>query len=130
MYNIWFFLQVIPKTLVIISIMLHYIFGSEGFLVNIFATAIFFSWMELMAFLRLNRGTGYLVRLIIEVIVDMSYFIVVMLVHLLAFTATFYVLQFQQQSDDLQLSQDPNADDPNSIVNLGLAFLSSASFTF
>ena len=94
MYNIWFFLQVIPKTLVIISIMLHYIFGSEGFLVNIFATAIFFSWIGLMAFLRLNRGTGYLVRLIIEVIVDMSYFIVVMLVHLLAFTATFYVLEF------------------------------------
>ena len=93
MYNIWFFMDVIPKILVIISIILHYIFGSEGFQVNIYALAIFCSWLGLMSFLRLNRGTGYLVRLIIEVSSDMICFLAVMLVHLLAFTGTFYLLQ-------------------------------------
>lgn len=92
MYNIWFIMDVVPKILVIISIILHYIFGSEGFQVNIFALAIFCSWIGLMAFLRLNRGTGYLVRLIIEVTFDMSCFLAVMLVHILAFTGTFYIL--------------------------------------
>jgi hypothetical protein len=92
MYNIWFFMDVIPKMLVISSIILHYIFGSEGLQVNIYALSIFCSWLGLMSFLRLNRGTGYLVRLIIEVTFDMTWFSAVMLVHLLAFTGTFYIL--------------------------------------
>lgn len=92
MYNIWFFMDVIPKILVIISIILYYIVGSEGFEVNIYALSIFCSWLGLMSFLRLNRGTGYLVRLIIEVTYDMMSFLAVMLVHLLAFTGTFYIL--------------------------------------
>jgi len=92
MYNIWFFMDVIPKILVIISIILHYIFGSEGFQVNIHALSIFCSWLGLMSFLRLNRGTGYLVRLIIEVTSDMICFVAVMLVNLVAFTGTFYIL--------------------------------------
>ena len=93
MYNIWFFMDVIPKILVIPSIIFHYIFGgSEGFQVNIYALSIFFSWLGLMSFLRLNRGTGYLVRLIVEVTYDMTWFLAVMLVHLIAFTGTFYIL--------------------------------------
>jgi len=93
MYNIWFFMDVIPKILVITSIILHYIFGgSEGFQVNIYALSIFCSWLGLMSFLRLNRGTGYLVRLIVEVTYDMTCFLAVMLVHLIAFTGTFYIL--------------------------------------
>jgi len=92
MYNIWFFMDVIPKILVIISIILYYIVGSEGFEVNIYALSIFCSWLGLMSFLRLNRGTGYLVRLIIEVTSDMVCFLAVMFVHLIAFTGTFYIL--------------------------------------
>ena len=103
---------------------MHYIFGGDKFIFNLYAFAIFCTWIGLMCFLRLNRGTGYLVRLIFEVIQDMYYFLTVMGLHMFAFTSAFYVLQQNNSNDGT------NQVDNDTPYNIMIGYLQAAAFTY
>ena len=42
-------------------------------------------WLKLLYFLRIFESTGYLIRMIIQVCVDMRYFLLILLLSLIAF---------------------------------------------
>lgn len=56
------------------------------------SVSIFCLWINILNYLRLFRKTGYLIHLIIQVIVDMKYFLMIVGVSLLSFSSTFYIL--------------------------------------
>jgi len=58
---------------------------------SILSLAIFFLWVKFLYFLRLFRGTSYLITMILEVVKDMKTFLLLFLVSTLAFGNCFYV---------------------------------------
>jgi hypothetical protein len=48
-------------------------------------------WFRLVSFLRLFRATRALIRLVIEIVKDMSGFIIVLLMAIMAFSITFNI---------------------------------------
>jgi|LauGreDrversion4_2_1035121.scaffolds.fasta_scaffold129236_1 hypothetical protein len=96
--HLWNYLDLIPKILVIFSVlldMLSGIFISEEalcyFATKLNSISIFCLWINLLNFLRLFRNTGYLIQLIIQVIKDMKFFIRIVLVTMISFSSAFYV---------------------------------------
>jgi len=51
----------------------------------IFSVAVFFMWLKLLYFLRIFEDTGYLIRMIIEVVADMRFFLLILFVAQIAF---------------------------------------------
>lgn len=56
------------------------------------AIGVFFMWYKFLYFFRLSISYGYLTRLIILVIVDMSTFLVVLFFTIVAFSDTFLTI--------------------------------------
>ena len=56
------------------------------------AIASFFICIKLLYFLRIFRMYGHLIKTIVEVVVDMKVFIVILLLSLVTFTGSFYIL--------------------------------------
>jgi hypothetical protein len=51
-------------------------------------------WLKFLYFLRIFKATSYLIRIIIEVVIDMKYFLAVLLLTFIAFgDAIFYINQ-------------------------------------
>ena len=65
------------------------------------AIGVFFMWYKFLYFFRLSKSYGYLTRLIILVIIDMSTFLVVLFFTLVAFSDTF--LTISNGNDDFTL---------------------------
>lgn len=111
--HLWNYLDVIPKLLVVLSIIIDmscgiYVTeesesesGGEGasvtgdtenpFQAKLNSVSIFCLWINLLNFLRLFRNTGYLIQLIIQVIKDMKFFVSIVCVTLISFCCAFYV---------------------------------------
>lgn len=53
---------------------------------------VFLAWIKLLYFMRIYKSTGFLIRIIISVIVDMRYFIFLLLTTVLAFGDAFQSL--------------------------------------
>ena len=49
----------------------------------------FFMWFKFLYFLRIFKSTGYLIRMIVEVVKDMRYFFLVLLITVAAFGDSF-----------------------------------------
>ena len=56
------------------------------------ALALFLKWMGLLYFLQAFSSTGPLVRMVFQIIVDMRYFVSILLVAVLASASSFYAL--------------------------------------
>lgn len=57
----------------------------DDFTRTVLAIVTFFMWFKFLYFLRIFRSTGYLIRMIVEVIKDMQYFFLVLLITIAAF---------------------------------------------
>jgi len=66
----------------------------------IFAMASIFMWLKFLYFLRIFKGTGYLISLIIEVISDMKVFLSILLITLFAFGHCFLILSLNNDESD------------------------------
>jgi hypothetical protein len=102
---------------VLVSILIFYTVEFKDLIISINAISTFGTWILLLSFFRLFRGTGYLITLILEVIQDMRFFVAVITVTLLAFTSTFFILSTNSETDE-------------SIDSMGLSVLNSASSTY
>lgn len=49
-------------------------------------------WFKLLYFLRIFEGTGYLINMLIEVVKDMRYFILVLLITIIAFANSYFTI--------------------------------------
>ncbi len=49
------------------------------------AIVTFFMWFKILYFLRIYRSTGYLISMIFEVVKDMRFFFLVLLITIIAF---------------------------------------------
>ena len=56
------------------------------------ALASFFIWAKMLYFFRVFRSFGHLIKTIIEVLIDMKVFIIILLMSMLAFSGTFFIL--------------------------------------
>lgn len=57
-------------------------------------------WIKLLYFLRIFRSTGYLIRMIVEVLSDMGIFLLVLLITLTAFGDAFLRLSLANDPDN------------------------------
>ena len=59
---------------------------------SVAAVAVLLMWVKLFYFLRIFSSTAYLIRMIIEIMIDMWYFVAVLMLAVLAFGNSFYIL--------------------------------------
>lgn len=65
----------------------------KAFTRPIVATTVIILWIKLFYFLRVYESTSQLIRMIIEIVRDMKYFMFVLLIGIIGFTGGLYVLQ-------------------------------------
>jgi hypothetical protein len=56
---------------------------------SLMALTTFFIWFKLLYFMRIFKDTGYLIRMISTVMIDMRHFLFVLLIAIVAFGDTF-----------------------------------------
>ena len=64
------------------------------------AFASFFIWFKFLYFLRIFRMYGHLIQTIIQVLYDVKVFMFIMLISLLTFSGTFYILAQNNTGED------------------------------
>jgi hypothetical protein len=64
----------------------------------IIAITTWFMWIKCLYFLRIYESTGYLIRMIIEVIVDMKNFFLVLLVAIAAFADSLLIISINSEN--------------------------------
>jgi len=57
-------------------------------------------WFKILYFLRIFKPTGYLIRMIFTVIYDMRFFFLVLLITLVAFGDSFYIISEANKDDN------------------------------
>ena len=95
LYSFWNYIDLIPP--IGMYAMVFMIGARDLFQVNVssdvertvLAIVSFFMWMKFLYFLRIFKETGYLIRMIIEVIKDMRNFFLVLLITVAAFGDSF-----------------------------------------
>jgi hypothetical protein len=91
--QVWNYLDLIPPLLITAIVILNFL-EMDNFpeIRTMHAVAALLNWFKLLYFLRIFSSTGYLVRMIINVIVDMRIFLVVFTIILLGFADAFATL--------------------------------------
>lgn len=58
------------------------------------STSLILVWVKLFYYLRAYKSTSQLIRMIIEIVKDIRYFLLVLLIGIFGFAGGFYILQF------------------------------------
>ena len=96
----WHIVDLAPLLLVTASILMTVIPFTQGrtdlqrYLNSI---AAFGMWLKVFDFLRVNRSFAHMIKLLMTVMFDMTTYITLLLVALIAFAGTFYILSNNQQ---------------------------------
>jgi hypothetical protein len=80
-----------------LAIFYHFVRYSNAF-------ASFFIWLKFLYFLRIFRPCGHLIATIIQVIYDVKVFSFIMLISLMTFSGTFYILAQNNTGSDIYLN--------------------------
>jgi len=106
--QVWNYLDLIPPLFIVtilVFTLFSDIFADFPFLYTIHAIANILMWFKLLYFLRIFKSTGYLVRMIIQVVVDMRIFIVVLCIIFFGFADAFVTLSLgSSDSEDAALN--------------------------
>jgi hypothetical protein len=86
----------------------------------ILSVTTFFMWFKLLYFLRIFRETGYLIRMISEVLKDMRHFMLVIVITIAAFGDSFLRIAYGYPYDD----------DPNLNQRFTTGFLDSMLYSY
>lgn len=95
--DVWNYIDIIPPVGIYVVAFLI-LLKQYGLEINADAARIvqsiitFFMWFKLLYFLRIFRPTGYLIGMILEVVKDMRYFFVVLLITIIAFGSAFLTI--------------------------------------
>jgi hypothetical protein len=88
----WNYIDLAPIFLIWIAVVFSTAVNNPKIARPIYAIAAFFMWIKFLYFLRIFRGTGYLISMIIEVVSDMRIFFAVFFVTVAAFGHCFFIL--------------------------------------
>jgi hypothetical protein len=87
--SIWNYLDIIPPILILVFLPLVLVGTFDGqnaeLEATIQATMSLIIWLKLLYFLRIFENTGYLIRIITEVVASMKYFLFILLIAIVAF---------------------------------------------
>jgi len=67
---------------------------------SILAISTFFMWLKLLYIMRIFKATGYLIRMIIDVIADMGIFLLLLLITIFAFGDSLLTLSYGNAEDE------------------------------
>lgn len=103
--SVWNYIDLITPVGVIFTIILvlldtHGREIDEDMLRCVYAVTTLFMWLKLLYFLRIFRKTGYLIRLLVEVIIDMGVFLLVLLITNTAFGDSFLRLSMANDKEN------------------------------
>jgi hypothetical protein len=92
--SIWNYIDLIPPIGIYIVVAMTLIGETvdEATTRTILSITTFFMWFKFLYFLRIFKNTGYLIRMIIEVCYDMRHFFLVLLITVIAFGHSFYII--------------------------------------
>jgi hypothetical protein len=102
--NFWNMTDLISYSFCLMSVIFEMLDFPKFITRPIVATSVIILWIKLFYFLRVYDSTSQLIRMIIEIIKDMKYFMFVLLIGIIGFTGGLYVLQKGISVD----CQDPN----------------------
>lgn len=111
----WNYIDLLPLAFIGTSACFSWIDADPSNARPVNAMAAFFLWIKFLYFLRIFKGTGYLISMIVEVVADMKIFLSVFIITLAAFGHCFLILSLN------------NADAEGAFV---LGFLDSINFTY
>jgi hypothetical protein len=80
----WNYIDLVPPVMVLLITMINALSINTPFESILKSMGSFFMWLKLLYFLRIYRTTGYLVRMIVQVIQEMKVFLLVLLITILA----------------------------------------------
>lgn len=94
--SIWNYVDLIPNIIVLFALTISVLNSENEEVIKwqryLHAIASFFICIKLLYFLRIFRMYGHLIKTIVEVVVDMKVFMVILLMSLLTFAGSFYIL--------------------------------------
>ena len=102
--SIWNYSDILPPLLiiVIVSLKINLFYNAEfvptTFVVTIHSLASLLMWAKLLYFLRIFKSTGYLVRMLTDVVWDMKIFLFILAIVYLAFSESF--MRLSETSDE------------------------------
>mmetsp|Transcript_33876 Transcript_33876/g.24919 ORF Transcript_33876/g.24919 Transcript_33876/m.24919 type:complete len:250 (+) Transcript_33876:3741-4490(+) len=103
--SVWNYLDMVPPFFLLVFIPLAY----EGYFedpahksleASMQGIMSLFIWLKMLYFLRIFDQTGYLVRIIIEVIYDMRYFLMILILTFVAFADSYYQINTSNTADN------------------------------
>lgn len=93
----WNYIDLTPPVIILSQAVLTIINSSDGSLASIIQTIQALSsmllWIKLLYFFRINRSTGYLIRMVAKVFIGIKTFLGVLLITIVAFADGFTSLQ-------------------------------------
>jgi hypothetical protein len=88
----WNFIDLISIVLNFAIIICDLAGGKEESVVSLSGIAVLFMWMKLFYFGRIFISTAAMIRMIIEITIDMKYFLIVFIISILSFGNCFFIL--------------------------------------
>jgi hypothetical protein len=90
--SVWNYLDIIPPIVIPIVLISDYFSWKYDFIHTMNAITALAMWLKFLYFLRIFKSTGYLIRMIVDVIADMQVFLLVLLLVIIAFSDALYSL--------------------------------------
>lgn len=104
LFSIWNYLDLIPPIIIIAIVIQDFARIKYDALHSLHAIASLLMWFKFLYFLRIFSSTGYLIRMIIEVVKDMQIFFLVLIIVLCAFGDSFLSLSIANIDEDVQFA--------------------------
>jgi hypothetical protein len=103
--SVWNYLDMVPPIMTILFIVLEITgFFDDGTKIQVQsamqALTSLFIWLKFLYFLRIFESTGYLIRIIVQVVIDMRHFLLVLLLTFVAFGDAVYNIQLGNTAED------------------------------
>jgi hypothetical protein len=95
----WNYLDVLPATLIILTLVTSYFITFPEYERPINAIVGMMLWLKFLYFLRIFRETGHFITMILAVLSDMKVFMAVYFVVIIAFANAFYILSNNNEAD-------------------------------
>ncbi len=80
----WNYIDLVPPIMVLLITLINWFDIDISFEPILKSLGSLFMWLKLLYFMRIYRTTGYLVRMIVQVIQEMKVFLLVLLITILA----------------------------------------------
>ena len=100
--SFWNYIDIIPPIGICLAcfFLLFYV-GNDTMIRSILSITAFFMWIKLLYFMRIFKETGYLIRMITTVIIDMRFFFLVLVIGIVAFGDSFLSIAGGNTGDDV-----------------------------